>query len=76
MHFAVCIDQKCSRDWQRFDVITRVSGVDGHVSQPERVGDGEIAEMVAIIALNVYTNLFNHVADTEIDFPAAPKLEG
>lgn len=38
--------------------------------------DGEIAEMVAVIALNIYTNLFNHVADTEIDFPAVAKLEG
>lgn len=31
--------------------------------------DGEIAETVANVALNLYTNYFNHVADTEIDFP-------
>jgi uncharacterized peroxidase-related enzyme len=32
-------------------------------------GDAEIAEIVAVIALNVFTNYFNHVAGTEIDFP-------
>lgn len=36
--------------------------------------DGEIAEIVANVALNIFTNYFNHVAGTEIDFPAAPKL--
>ena len=32
-------------------------------------GDAEIAEIVAVVALNTFTNYFNHVADTEIDFP-------
>ncbi|MFZ5831719.1 MAG: carboxymuconolactone decarboxylase family protein [Planctomycetota bacterium] len=36
--------------------------------------DGEIAEIVAHVALNIFTNYFNHVAGTEIDFPAAPAL--
>lgn len=36
--------------------------------------DGEIAEIVANVALNIFTNYFNHVADTEIDFPRAPAL--
>jgi len=31
--------------------------------------DGEIAEIIAHVALNVLTNYFNRVADTEIDFP-------
>jgi uncharacterized peroxidase-related enzyme len=39
-------------------------------------GDGEIVEIVAVVTLNVYTNLLNHVANTKLDFPAAPKLEG
>jgi AhpD family alkylhydroperoxidase len=33
------------------------------------LGDAEIAETVANVALNVFTNYFNHVADTQIDFP-------
>lgn len=31
--------------------------------------DAEIAEVVANVALNIFTNYFNHVAQTEIDFP-------
>lgn len=36
--------------------------------------DGEVAEIVANVALNVFTNYFNHVAETEVDFPVAPQL--
>ena len=32
--------------------------------------DGEIAEIVANVAINIFTNYFNLVADTEVDFPA------
>lgn len=31
--------------------------------------DAAIVEIVAVVALNLFTNYFNHVADTEIDFP-------
>ncbi len=31
--------------------------------------DGDIAEIVSHVALNVFTNYFNNVAQTEIDFP-------
>ncbi|MFM9956792.1 MAG: carboxymuconolactone decarboxylase family protein [Phycisphaerales bacterium] len=33
------------------------------------VTDAEIAEIVANVALNVYTNFFNKAAGTEVDFP-------
>ncbi len=33
------------------------------------LGDPQIAEIVAHVALNVFTNYFNRVAHTEIDFP-------
>ena len=36
--------------------------------------DGEIGELVANTALNLFTNYFNHVAETEIDFPVPPAL--
>jgi uncharacterized peroxidase-related enzyme len=36
--------------------------------------DGAIAEVVAHVALNVFTNYFNNVAETEIDFPKADVL--
>ena len=31
--------------------------------------DGEIAEIIAHVALNVFTNYFNRAAQTDIDFP-------
>lgn len=31
--------------------------------------EGEIAEIIAHVALNVFTNYFNIAADTDIDFP-------
>jgi uncharacterized peroxidase-related enzyme len=38
------------------------------------LSDGEIVEVVAHVALNLYTNMINHVADTDVDFPPAPEL--
>ena len=34
--------------------------------------DGEIVELIAHVALNTLTNYFNHVAETEVDFPVVP----
>ena len=39
------------------------------------VSDGEAAEVVAHVALNLYTNYFNRFAETEIDFPRVAALE-
>lgn len=36
--------------------------------------DAHVAEVVAAYALAIYTNYFNHVNQTPVDFPAAPKL--
>jgi uncharacterized peroxidase-related enzyme len=36
--------------------------------------DGHVAEVVAGYALAIYTNTFNHVNQTPIDFPVAPKI--
>ncbi len=36
--------------------------------------DGAIAEVVAHVALDVFTNYFNNVARTDVDFPKAPEL--
>jgi uncharacterized peroxidase-related enzyme len=37
-------------------------------------GDAEIAEVVAHVGLNIFTNYFNNVAGTTIDFPRAKAL--
>jgi len=49
---------------------------DADVDLLRRAGytEGEIGEIVANVALNLFTNDFNHVAATELDFPAAPDL--
>jgi hypothetical protein len=36
--------------------------------------DGAIAEVVAQVALNVFTNYFNQTAGTILDFPKAPAV--
>ena len=36
--------------------------------------DGAIAEVVANVALMIFTNYFNLVADPDIDFPRAPEV--
>jgi uncharacterized peroxidase-related enzyme len=37
-------------------------------------GDAEVAEVVAHVALNIFTNYFNNVGGTAIDFPRASAL--
>jgi uncharacterized peroxidase-related enzyme len=37
--------------------------------------DAAIADIVAVTALNIYTNFFNHVNDTEVDFPEPPAVD-
>ena len=37
-------------------------------------GDGEIAEIVAIVAWKTFANYINHVAGTDVDFPAVSEV--
>lgn len=53
----------------------RVSDADLSDARAAGVTDAEIAEIVAHVALNILTNYFNHVADTEIDFPVVSVSE-
>lgn len=53
----------------------------GHISDAELQAvraagydDGQIAEAIAGYALNIYTNYFNHVNGTDVDFPTPPAL--
>lgn len=53
----------------------------GHVSNEDLqelrdhgFSDGDLTEVVANVALNIFTNYFNHVAETDIDFPQAECL--
>ena len=69
------------KETQALQFARQIVTIQGHVTDEdvERVRqagytDGEIAEIVANVSLNIFTNYFNHVAGTEIDFPAAPEL--
>jgi uncharacterized peroxidase-related enzyme len=52
-------------------VATRGNVKDADLSAARAAGltDAEIAEVVAHVGLNVFTNYFNQVASTELDFP-------
>jgi uncharacterized peroxidase-related enzyme len=51
-----------------------VSNADIAVVREAGFGDEAIAEVVAHVALNIFTNYFNHVAETDIDFPKASPI--
>lgn len=38
------------------------------------VSDEELVEIIAHVGMNIFTNYFNHIAGTEIDFPRVEKL--
>jgi AhpD family alkylhydroperoxidase len=56
------------------DARGRVTDRDLEQVRAAGISDGAIAEVVAQVALNIFTNYFNLVAGTEIDFPKAPRL--
>jgi len=58
-------------DFARVLVVKRGWASDGDLAAIRAAGfsDGQIAEIVGHVALNSFTNFFNHVADPEIDFP-------
>jgi RNA polymerase sigma factor (sigma-70 family) len=52
-------------------VVKKDRATDADVEAVRRVGfsDGEIAEIIAHVALNIFTNYFNNTAKVEVDFP-------
>jgi len=37
--------------------------------------DGQVFEVVGQVIKNFFTNFVNHIAETEVDFPAIPQLQ-
>lgn len=58
-------------------VLERAKVADCDLDQLRQVGytEGEICEIIANVALNIFTNYFNEIVETEIDFPVAKALE-
>ena len=52
-----------------------VSDQDVEQVKSAKFTDAEIAEIIAAVSLNVFTNYFNHVAETVVDFPPAAAVE-
>lgn len=51
------------------DKNARIADADVECLRKAGFSEQEIVEVVATISLNMFTNYFNHIADTEIDFP-------
>ena len=58
-------------------VIERGHVADADLDGLRRAGysEGEIVDIVAVVGINIFTNYFNHVAETDIDFPVV-KAQG
>lgn len=52
----------------------RISDHDLADARAAGLDDAALAEVVANVALNLFTNYFNHVAETDIDFPKAEPI--
>lgn len=52
----------------------QVSDFEVDAAKAAGLTEAELAEVVANVALNVFTNFFNNVAETPVDFPKAPSL--
>ena len=64
LHFARQLVE--NRGWVTDEDLDRVRRV-GH-------GDAVIAEIDAVVAWKTFSNYFNHVAGTDVDFPAVPEV--
>ena len=62
---------KAALDFTREMLNKRGKVADASLSELRNVGfmEAEIVEIIAHIGLNIFTNYFNHVAKTAIDFP-------
>ena len=49
-----------------------VNDLDLERARQAGLGDQQITEIVALVAATTFSNYFNHIAQTEIDFPPVP----
>ena len=69
--------QAAQVDFARDDILAACIGVDGcQLHAFAGFGDAQIVEIVAHVALNIFTNYANNVANTKIDFPVAEFVSG
>lgn len=71
------IKEATALEFTRLVVSNRGQVSEEEVAKLRRAGftDGEITEILGHIALTLFTNYFNQVAGTEVDFPSVAELE-
>ncbi len=57
-----------------YDTRGNVSDQDLEAFRSAGFNDQAIAEVIAVYAQAIYTSTFNHINETEVDFPQAPSL--
>lgn len=64
-------------DFSRRIVETRGWVEDADIDAVRKAGyaDAEVTEIIAVVAINTFTNYFNHIVQTEIDFPKVKSPE-
>jgi uncharacterized peroxidase-related enzyme len=55
--------------------IGEVTSADFDAAREAGISDAEVIEIIAVVALNVFTNLLNKATDVEIDFPEVALLD-
>lgn len=76
---AASVDPKANAAVQFAAKVTQVRGhvgaADLQAVRDAGFSEGQIVEIVAVVAENVFTNLLNIVADTDIDFPVVHAID-
>ncbi len=54
---------------------SRISNEDLQAIRSAGFNDGQITEILMVLAQTVFTTLFNRVNETVVDFPAAPRID-
>lgn len=69
-----------ARDTAIVTLAQRIVATQGHLAPSDLAAarnaglvDADILETIAVVALNIFTNYVNHIAGTEVDFPAVRK---
>lgn len=52
----------------------KVSDQDVSHLKESGITDKELVEIILLVSVNIFTNYFNLIADTKIDFPEVPKI--
>jgi uncharacterized peroxidase-related enzyme len=53
----------------------RLAEADLDEAHRQGLDDAAVAEVIANVALNLFTNYFNHVAETDVDFPQVEPID-